>query len=172
MKLRQTLLTFAAGLALTAGAASAQDFKFPIGEDAKFNWKSLEDFKAAHGDLAGQTLTIFGPWRGEDDTLVRSVLAYFTDATGVDVKYSSSENYEQQVVIDTQAGSPADITVLPQPGLIADLASKGFLVPLGEDTQKWLLDNYAAGQSWVDLSAPTRARTAPPPSMASPTRST
>ena len=35
MKLRQTLLTFAAGLALTAGAASAQDFKFPIGEDAE-----------------------------------------------------------------------------------------------------------------------------------------
>ena len=84
MKLRQTLLTFAAGLALTAGAASAQDFKFPIGEDQKFNWKSLEDFKAAHGDLAGQTLTIFGPWRGEDDALFRSVLAYFTEATGVD----------------------------------------------------------------------------------------
>ena len=151
MKLRHALLAFAAGLALTAGAASAQDFKFPIGEDQKFNWKSLEDFKAAHGDLAGQTLTIFGPWRGEDDTLVRSVLAYFTDATGIEVEYSSSENYEQQVVIDTQAGSPADITVLPQPGLIADLASKGFLVPLGDDTQKWLLDNYAAGQSWVDL---------------------
>ena len=36
-----TSASFAAGLALTAGAASAQDFKFPIGEDQKFNWKSL-----------------------------------------------------------------------------------------------------------------------------------
>jgi len=152
MKFRHTLMTFAAGLALTVGAASADDFKFPIGGDAKFNWKSFEDFKAAHGDLKGQTLTIFGPWRGEDDALFRSVLAYFSDATGVNVKYSSSENYEQQVVIDTQAGSPADVTILPQPGLIADLASKGFLTPLGDNVKQWLLDNYAAGQSWVDLS--------------------
>jgi alpha-glucoside transport system substrate-binding protein len=151
MKRLHAYLAFAAGAALLAGTAAAQDLKFPIGEDSKFNWQSLEDFKAAHGDLAGETLTIFGPWRGEDETLVRSVLAYFADATGVDVKYSSSENYEQQVVIDTQAGSPADITVLPQPGLIADLASKGFLTPLGDETKQWLLDNYAAGQSWVDL---------------------
>ncbi|MGO8249335.1 hypothetical protein, partial [Rhizobium johnstonii] len=35
-----------------------------------------------------------------------SVLAYFTEATGIDAKYSSSENYEKQIVIDTQAGSP------------------------------------------------------------------
>jgi alpha-glucoside transport system substrate-binding protein len=150
MTRRWTYLSCAA-LALLAGSAFAQDFKFPIGEDQRFNWQSLADFKAAHGDLAGQSLTIFGPWRGEDDTLIRSVLAYFSDATGIDVKYSSSENYEQQVVIDTQAGSPADVTILPQPGLIADLASKGFLVPLGEDTQNWLLENYAAGESWVAL---------------------
>jgi alpha-glucoside transport system substrate-binding protein len=151
MTRRYALLGFAAGLALSAGTALAQDLKFPVGEDSRFHWQSLADFKAAHSDLSGQTLTIFGPWRGEDETLVTSVLAYFTNATGINVKYSSSENYEQQVVIDTQAGSPADITVLPQPGLIADLASKGFLTPLGDDTKQWLLDNYAAGQSWVDL---------------------
>src|SRR4029077_15914332 len=90
MELRYSPLAFAAGLALGIGAASADDLKFPIGGDAKFNWKSLADFKAAHGDPKGQALTIFGPWRGEDDTLFRSVLAYFVDATGIDVKYSSS----------------------------------------------------------------------------------
>lgn len=148
---RPTWLAFATGLLLAAGSANAQDFKFPIGEDSKFNWQSYEDYKAKSGSLQGQTLTIFGPWRGEDETLFRSVLAYFIDATGIDVKYSSSENYEQQIVIDTQAGSPPDIAILPQPGLIADLASKGLLAPLGEETQKWLQDNYAAGQSWVDL---------------------
>src|SRR5690606_7010961 len=60
-------------------------------------------------------------------------------------------NYEQQIVIDTQAGSPPDIAVLPQPGLIADLASKGLLAALGADTEAWLRDNYAAGDSWVSL---------------------
>ena len=53
------------------------------------------------------------------------MLDYFPEATGVEIKYSSSENYEQQIVIDTQAGSPPNIAVLPQPGLIQDLASKG-----------------------------------------------
>lgn len=138
-----------AALALTAGAGLAQELKFPVGEGA-FNWQSLADFDAAT-NLEGQTLTIFGPWRSEDQVLFESVLAYFEAASGVDVNYSSSENYEQQIVIDTQAGSPPDIAILPQPGLIADLASRGSIAPLGAETEAWLRDNYAAGESWVGL---------------------
>ncbi len=137
-------------LALVAAGAGAQELKFKPGEDARFNWKSYDDFAATH-KLAGESLSIFGPWRGEDQALVESMLAYFTAATGVTVDYSSSENYEQQIVIDTQAGSPANISILPQPGLIADLASKGFLTPLGEASEKWVAENYAAGDSWVKL---------------------
>ena len=149
--MRKTLLATVASMVLLSGSAFAADLKFAPGADAKFNWKSYEDFKAAHADLKGQTLTIFGPWRGEDEALFQSVLAYFSDATGVNVRYSSSENYEQQIVIDTQAGSPPNIAILPQPGLLADLAAKGFLVPLGDDTAKWVEENYGAGKSWVDL---------------------
>mgnify|MGYP000748244059 CR=1 FL=1 len=145
------LLLLGVAMAALAGTAQAADLLFKPGEDAKFNWASYDAYKKAHGDLKGETLTIFGPWRGEDEKLVTSVLNYFTEATGVTVKYSSSENYEQQIVIDTQAGSPPNIAILPQPGLLADLASKGFLVPLGDDTSKWVKDNYGAGQSWVDL---------------------
>ncbi|MQB03358.1 carbohydrate ABC transporter substrate-binding protein [Agrobacterium tumefaciens] len=149
--MQKTFLATAASIVLLSGSAFAADLKFAPGQDAKFNWKSYEDFKAAHADLKGQTLTIFGPWRGEDEALFQTVLAYFSDATGVNVRYSSSENYEQQIVIDTQAGSPPNIAILPQPGLLADLAAKGFLVPLGDETASWVKDNYGAGQSWVDL---------------------
>ena len=121
--------------ALISSSVHAADLKFKPGEDSRFNWASYDDFKKAHSDLKGETLTIFGPWRGEDEALVTSVLDYFTDATGINVKYSSSENYEQQIVIDTQAGSPPNIAILPQPGLLADLASKGYLVPLGDELQ-------------------------------------
>lgn len=148
MKTRR--LAGAAALAVLAGTAHAQDLKFPPGEDARFNWDSFKAFDEAT-NLEGQTLTIFGPWRGEDQVLVESMLAYFTAASGVKVNYSSSENYEQQIVIDTQAGSPPDIAILPQPGLIADLVRKGFVTPLGEDTQAWIAENYAAGDSWVSL---------------------
>lgn len=143
------LYVSAAVLALGAQGALAQDLKFPIGEGA-FNWDSYKAFDEAT-NLEGQTLTIFGPWRGEDQVLVEVMLAYFTAASGVKVNYSSSENYEQQIVIDAQAGSPPDIAILPQPGLIADLVKRGFVTPLGEDTQKWLAENYAAGDDWVKL---------------------
>jgi alpha-glucoside transport system substrate-binding protein len=143
------LISFALAAVMAAGSASAADLKFKPNEDSKFNWKSYDDFKAAHADLKGQTVTIFGPWRGEDETLFTSVLNYFTEATGIDAKYSSSENYEQQIVIDTQAGSPPNVAILPQPGLLANLASKGYLTPLGDDKASWVKTNYGAGESWV-----------------------
>jgi alpha-glucoside transport system substrate-binding protein len=147
--MRKSLAASAAALALLSGAAGAQDLVFPVGEGA-FNWDSYTAFDEAN-NLDGQTLTIFGPWRGEDQVLAESVFAYFAAATGVTINYSSSENYEQQIVIDTEAGSPPDIAILPQPGLIGDLVKKGFVTPLGQETQDWLAANYAAGESWVGL---------------------
>ncbi len=138
-----------AAMALTLASPAFAELKFEPGKDARFHWADLDALKKV--DLKGETLTIFGPWRGDDETLVQNVLEYFREATGAEVKYSSSENYEQQIVIDTQAGSPPNIAVLPQPGLLADLASKGQLVPLGDEAAAFIKDNYGAGESWVKL---------------------
>jgi len=108
--------------ALALASPASAELKFKPGEDPRFTWSDFEALKKV--DLKGETLSIFGPWRGEDEALVRTVLDYFTEATGAAIDYSSSENYEQQIVIDTQAGSPPNIAVLPQPGLLQDLASK------------------------------------------------
>lgn len=139
----------AAALALVAGMASADGhLKFAEGEGA-FTWSSLNAIK--NQDLAGQKVTIAGPWTGNEREIVDSIVAYFEAATGIDVDYSGSDSFEQQIVIDTEAGSPPNLAVFPQPGLAADLAAKGRLVGLGEETAAWVRDNYAAGQSWVDL---------------------
>jgi alpha-glucoside transport system substrate-binding protein len=147
MKMRLAVSAALFAMALATPALSA-DLKYKPGE-GPFTWANLDELKKV--DLKGETLTIFGPWRGEDETHVQVVLEYFRQATGADVKYASSENYEQQVVIDTQAGSPSNITVLPQPGLIADLAAKGFMSPLTDADKAWMVENYGAGQSWVDI---------------------
>ena len=147
--MKKSLLLGVALATLALCAPASAELKFKPGEDPKFHWADFDALKKV--DLKGQTLTIFGPWRGEDEAPHPQRARLFHRRDRRRVKYSSSENYEQQIVIDTQAGSPPDIAVLPQPGLIADLASKGLLTPLGDDTHKWLLDNYAAGQSWVDL---------------------
>ncbi|RMA41949.1 ABC transporter substrate-binding protein [Rhodophyticola porphyridii] len=148
--MKNSFYTGAALLALTAGMAQADGHLiFPIGE-GDFNWDSFEAFAEAH-DLSGQTLTMTGPWTGLDAELVESVAAYFEEATGATVQYSGSDSFEQDIVIAAQANSAPNIAVFPQPGLAADMAARGFLTPLADGTADWVRENYAAGQSWVDL---------------------
>lgn len=143
-------LAGATALALTAGVSHAQDLIFAPGEDARFNWESYEAFAAEH-DLSGQELTITGAWLGPDQELVEAAFAYFEAATGADVKYVGSDSFEQQVQIDAEAGSSANISVFPQPGLLGDLAGRGYVAPLSAADADWVRENYAAGQSWIDL---------------------
>ena len=69
--------------ALALNTPAHAELKFKPGEDSRFHWANFDDLKKV--DLKGETLTIFGPWRGEDETLVRSVLDYFSEATGAEV---------------------------------------------------------------------------------------
>ncbi|SFR17112.1 ABC transporter substrate-binding protein [Poseidonocella sedimentorum] len=140
----------AAALALVAGMAQAQDLKFPVGE-GPFSWDSYTAWADSAPDLSGQTVTVSGPWLTPEDDIFRSAVAYFADATGAEVIYTGSDSFEQQIVIDAEAGSPPNVAVFPQPGLAALLAAKGQLSPLSDDIQSWVAENYAAGQSWVDL---------------------
>ena len=146
--MKTALYAGAATLALTMGA-QAQDFVFPKGE-GEFNWDSLQAFADSH-DLSGESLSITGPWTGEDKELVDSVIAYFEDATGATVEYSGSDSFESDFVIAAQAGSAPDMAVFPQPGLMADMARQGNLVALPDGIDDWLRENYAAGESWVSL---------------------
>ncbi|HEX9856945.1 MAG TPA: extracellular solute-binding protein, partial [Paracoccaceae bacterium] len=141
--MKSRLFAGAAALALFAGSAMAQDLKFAPGEDARFTWDSFEALKAT--DLAGQTLKIDGPWGGVDKELFESVIAYFEAATGANVEYTGGDGFEQRIMIDVEAGSPPNIAVVPQPGLAADLAKRGKLVPLPAETAAWVAENYAAG---------------------------
>ncbi len=103
------------------------------------------------GAVQAEQITVFGPWLGPDQENVEKVLAAFAEASGHDVRYTGSDSFEQQILIDAEAGSAPNVSVFPQPGLASDMASRGFLTPLRDGTDDWLRENYAAGQSWVDL---------------------
>ncbi|MDP4032366.1 MAG: ABC transporter substrate-binding protein [Pseudorhodobacter sp.] len=149
--MKSRLLAGAAAFALLSGGAVAQDLKFAPGTDARFDWAGYEALKAT--DLRGQSLRIDGPWGGVDKDLFNTVVAYFEAATGADVEYTGGDGFEQRVMIDVEAGSPPGIAVIPQPGLAADLAKRGKLAALPAETAAWVAENYAAGQSWVDLAS-------------------
>ncbi|MEM7547507.1 MAG: ABC transporter substrate-binding protein [Pseudomonadota bacterium] len=148
---RARVLSFAiAGAgALAAGSAFAESHALTVGE-GDFTWKSFEAFAEAT-DLSGQTLTITGPWTGNEKEQVEKVFALFEQATGATVAYSGSDSFEQDIVISARAGSAPNMAVFPQPGLAADMASQGLLTPLPEGTGDWVAENYAAGPSWVAL---------------------
>ena len=103
------------------------------------------------GMAAAEKVTVFGPWLGPDQEHVEAVLDGFAKATGHEYAYVGSDSFEQQIRIDAEAGSAPNVAVFPQPGLAADMAKNGFLTPLADGTADWVKDNYAAGQSWVDL---------------------
>jgi len=145
-----------AGLALLAGPALAQDLVFPVGEGA-FNWDSYEGFAAAH-DHAGAEITIFGTWIGDDLRLVTSVIDYFEAATGAEVAYSGSDSFESEIRRAAQTGGLPNLAVIPQPGLLADLAAAGNVAPMTEETADWIRETYAAGDSWVDLATGPNAQ--------------
>ncbi|MGZ2257461.1 ABC transporter substrate-binding protein [Roseobacter sp. A03A-229] len=140
----------AAALALFAGLAHADGHQpFAVGE-GDFNWDSYNEFAEKY-DLSGQTVEITGPWTGDEKAKVDKAFSYFTSATGATVNYSGSDSFEQDIVISARSGSAPNLAVFPQPGLAADMASQGLLTPLPDGTSDWVRDNYAAGQSWVDL---------------------
>ena len=144
------VLVFAMLAGISVVSVSAQDdLLFPVGE-GDFQWEALQEFADAH-DLSGQEISILSPWTDQDDVLVSSVLDYFEWATGATVNHAGSNSMEQQVVIDCQAGSPLDVIVFPQPGLAANMAEDGCLVPYDASVADWMAENYAAGSSWVDL---------------------
>ena len=100
---------------------------------------------------SAEQITVFGTWLSPEAEIVEEIFDIFEERTGHEVSYVGSDSFEQQVLIDAEAGSAPNISIFPQPGLAADMASRGFLTPLKDGSADWIRDNYAAGQSWVDL---------------------
>ena len=101
--------------------------------------------------VTAEQITVFGTWLSPEAKIVEEIFNIFEERTGHEVSYVGSDSFEQQIMIDAEAGSSPNIAIFPQPGLAADMASRGFLTPLQDGTADWIRENYAAGQSWVDL---------------------
>jgi alpha-glucoside transport system substrate-binding protein len=82
------------------------------------------------GDLSGQTVTIMGAFVEPAATAFREAAAVFEEDTGATVDYESSTDFETLIATRIGGGSPPDIAMFPQPGLMADLARRGDLRPL------------------------------------------
>lgn len=152
MSIRLTAVAVSMALASVAHtqAHAQDDLVFPQGE-GPFDWDGYNSWAESAPDLSGQTVTVFGPWLDPEDQFFSNALAYFEAATGAEAVYTGSDGFEQQIVIDAEAGSAPNVAVFPQPGLAAVMAANGQLYPLPDGMDSWVAENYAAGDSWVDL---------------------
>jgi alpha-glucoside transport system substrate-binding protein len=94
-------------------------------------------------ELAGTTVTIFGPWETADQKLFEEAMQPFEDRTGINIVYASVEdNFEGYIAARVADGNPPDIAQFPAPGLLADLTRQGKVI----DLRSFLDDDYLRQQ--------------------------
>ena len=92
---------------------------------------------------------IEGAFRGEDEARFQEIVKIFNEKTGYNVVYEGSPDFEVQIQVQTEAGTPPDIAALPQPGTMKRFAAAGYLKPLEADVVAAISSNYAP--VWKDL---------------------
>lgn len=91
----------------------------------------------------GDAITVFGPYRGAEADRLAESLEVFSDATGIPVRYTGSTDFVSDLERRLDDGAdPPDIAVVPQPGLIEQLAADASILPLEPATSAELDENY------------------------------
>jgi alpha-glucoside transport system substrate-binding protein len=106
--------------------------------------------RAYAGEFDGTVVSMFGPFTDEDEALFNEAISGFEDATGIDIQYVGSKEFEASISVRVDAGDAPDIADFPQPGLMANFAASGEIVDVSsfmpEDA---LLARY--NSSWLDM---------------------
>ena len=98
----------------------------------------------------GGTVHVLGLWSGPELDSFMKVKSAWEDQTGAAVRWQGTDNLADTLTEAVRAGNPPDIAVLPNPGLLHQLAEDGSLVPLDSvlDMSRISAD-YA--RPWLDL---------------------
>ncbi|MCI0687048.1 MAG: ABC transporter substrate-binding protein [Sporichthyaceae bacterium] len=104
----------------------------------------------AGANLAGQTVEVAAVWTGAERDNFNQVLDAFSEATGATVTYTpTGDNVSTFLGSRVEGGSPPDVAVLPQQGVLVQFAEDGALKPLPDDAKQVVADNFAG--VWSDL---------------------
>jgi alpha-glucoside transport system substrate-binding protein len=111
---------------------------------------------AYNGDYKGTVVTMNGPFTEADAVIFNESIAAFEEATGIDIQYEGSKEFEASISIRVQANDPPDIADFPQPGLLNTFVGQGKVIPATDLVpESWLTQNYL--QSWLDMATMTGA---------------
>ncbi|MCD6426092.1 MAG: phosphate/phosphite/phosphonate ABC transporter substrate-binding protein [Anaerolineales bacterium] len=105
--------------------------------------------RAMAGEFAGTVVSMTGPFTDEDAVKFDSSVAAFEEATGIDVQYEGSKEFEATITLRVDAGDAPDIVDFPQPGLLSTFVARGEVVDVSTFLPQSSFDNY--NQSWWDM---------------------
>ena len=97
---------------------------------------------------ADGVVTIYGTIADTEAELLDKSWADWEKENNIDIKYESSKEFEAQISIRAQGGKAPDLAIFPQPGLLADLASRDFVQPapkaVADNAKKYWSEDWAA----------------------------
>lgn len=88
-------------------------------------------------------VTIYGTIADAEAKLLEQSWADWAKENNITIKYEASKEFETQIAVRAQGGNAPDLAIFPQPGLLGDLATRGFLKAAPEGVKA----NVASGWS-------------------------
>ena len=77
-----------------------------------------------YGDLSGTRVTLYTSIVSPEDQPHIDSYKPFEECTGAQIVYEGSKEFEAQLPVRVQAGSPPDIAYIPQPGLLKRIVTQ------------------------------------------------
>jgi alpha-glucoside transport system substrate-binding protein len=84
------------------------------------------------GDGGDDVVTVYGTIVTPEQELLEESWAEWEEENGIDIQYEGSKEFEAQIAVRAQGGTPPDLAIFPQPGLLADMATRGLVLPAPE----------------------------------------
>lgn len=98
----------------------------------------------------GGSVSVLGPWGGNEQTIFDNMVKPFEQKTGVKVEYVGTRDGAAIIRTRVAAGNPPDIYDFPNPGALQSYANQGKLVDLSSFLDmNQLKQQYAQG--WLDI---------------------
>lgn len=80
---------------------------------------------SAYAGHSGSKVTMFGSILSPESDSLNKSWAQFQQCTGITIQYTGSNDFESQLPVQVQGGSPPDLAIIPQPGLLAQMVATG-----------------------------------------------
>jgi alpha-glucoside transport system substrate-binding protein len=102
---------------------------------------------AADGGNSDGEVTITGSLTGQDAVRLEQSLADWSMSSQIRVVYKGSKNFEETIGTEAQKGNAPDLALFEQPGLLNDLATRGYLKALPSSVKSNISANFS--QEWA-----------------------